>query len=125
MTDERRVVITGLGLVTPLGLGVEQLWDGLINKRSGLRRIEAFDATGLSCCVGGEVPPFKVTDCVPRSYRKSTKVMARDIQIAVAAAYHASHRCRACAPGVSSSEARPAESSTSIPPASEPTSGPV
>jgi 3-oxoacyl-[acyl-carrier-protein] synthase II len=89
MNDERRVVITGLGLATPIGIGVESVWDALINRTSGLRPIEAFDASGLVCSVGGEVPPFKMTDYVPKSYRKNTKVMARDIELAVVAAYEA------------------------------------
>ncbi len=89
MTGERRVVITGLGLATPIGIGVESVWDALINKRCGLRRIEAFDASGLCSSFGGEVPDFSMTDFVPKSYRKSTKVMARDIQLAVVAAYEA------------------------------------
>ena len=89
MTGERRVVITGLGVVAPLGMGIETVWEALINRRCGLRPIQAFDASGLACTIGGEVPPFKVTDFVPRSYRKSAKVMARDIQLAVVAAYQA------------------------------------
>ncbi|MHC4093013.1 MAG: beta-ketoacyl synthase N-terminal-like domain-containing protein, partial [Planctomycetota bacterium] len=88
-TGERRVVITGLGVATPLGIGIEPVWDAVIDRRSGLGRIQAFDASGLACAIGGEVPPFKVTDFVPKSYRKSAKVMARDIQLAVAAAYEA------------------------------------
>ncbi len=89
MTDERRVVITGLGLATPVGIGIETVWDALINKRSGLKRIEAFDASGLACAIGGEVPTLKLTNYVPKSYRKSIKVMSRDIQLAVVAAYEA------------------------------------
>jgi 3-oxoacyl-[acyl-carrier-protein] synthase II len=88
-TSERRVVITGLGVATPMGIGIEPVWDALIDRRCGLGRIQAFDASGLACAIGGEVPPFKVTDFVPKSYRKSAKVMARDIQLAVAAAYEA------------------------------------
>jgi len=89
MTGERRVVVTGIGLVTPLGIGLETVWEGLIQRRCGLRRIGAFNPSGLSCNVGGEAPPFKVADYVPKSYRKSAKVMARDIELAVVAAYEA------------------------------------
>ena len=89
MNDPRRVVITGLGLATPIGIGVEAVWEAALNATSGIGPIQAFDASGLGCSVGGEVPPFKMTDFVPKSYRKSTKVMARDIMIAVVAAYHA------------------------------------
>ena len=84
---ERRVVVTGLGTVTPLGIGIEPFWDALLARQSGIRVIQSFDASGLAANFGGEVPPFKMGDYVPKSYRKSTKVMARDIELAVAAAY--------------------------------------
>jgi len=87
--NERRVVVTGLGTVTPVGIGIEPLWDGLLTKRSGIRTVEAFDASGLAANFGGEVPPLKMGNFVPKGYRKSTKVMARDIGLAVAAAYEA------------------------------------
>jgi 3-oxoacyl-[acyl-carrier-protein] synthase II len=89
MKNERRVVITGCGVATPLGVGVESFWDGLINRRVGVRRTTAFDPGGLATAIGAETPSFKVTDYVPRSYRKSTKVMARDIELAVGCAYEA------------------------------------
>ena len=89
MKDERRVVITGCGVATSLGLGIESLWDGLINRRSGIRRISSFDPGGMKTTLGSEVPAFKMGDVVPKSYRKSAKVMARDIELAVACAYSA------------------------------------
>ena len=87
--NERRVVVTGLGTMTPLGIGIEPLWDGLLTGQSGIQTVQAFDASGLASSFGGEVPSFKMGDFVPKSYRKSTKVMARDISLAVAAAYEA------------------------------------
>ena len=87
--NERRVGVTGLGTVTPLGIGIEPLWDGLLAKRCGIQTVQAFDASGLTSSLGGEVPPTKMGDFVPKSYRKSTKVMARDIALAVIAAYQA------------------------------------
>jgi 3-oxoacyl-[acyl-carrier-protein] synthase II len=54
----RRVVVTGLGAVTPLGSGVEMFWRRLVAGDSGVRRISAFDADGLSSQVAGEVPDF-------------------------------------------------------------------
>ncbi len=84
--SQRRVVITGLGLVTPVGIGAESVWQGLLEKRSGIGRISVFDPSYFASQVGGEIPGLKVADFVPKSYRKSTKVMARDIEIAVAAA---------------------------------------
>jgi 3-oxoacyl-[acyl-carrier-protein] synthase II len=55
-----RVVITGLGAVTPLGATLEQYWDGLLNGRSGIRRITQFDPTDLPCQIAGEIPDFNV-----------------------------------------------------------------
>jgi len=89
MNDQRRVVVTGLGVATPIGLGIEAYWDALLARQSGIKRIEAFDPSGFPCQIGGELPPFKLGDCIPKSYRKSAKVMARDIVIAVRCAYDA------------------------------------
>ncbi|MFM2129857.1 MAG: hypothetical protein RL477_1403 [Pseudomonadota bacterium] len=52
----RRVVVTGLGLVTPLGCGVEHTWSRLINGESGLGSIQSFDVSDLPCKVAGQVP---------------------------------------------------------------------
>ncbi len=86
---DRRVVITGIGLACPLGIGAQGVWDALLEGRRAVRRIEAFDPSTFDSQVGGEIEPFKVANYVPKSYRKSTKVMARDIEIAVVAAYEA------------------------------------
>ncbi len=52
----RRVVVTGLGMVTPLGSGVEPVWRRLVDGRSGLRAIQSFDTTGLPSKIAGQVP---------------------------------------------------------------------
>ena len=52
----RRVVVTGMGIACPLGLGVEHVWRRLINSESGIGAIQAFDTKDLPCKVGGEVP---------------------------------------------------------------------
>lgn len=87
----RRVVITGLGAVTGLGVGMQPLWDGLCAGHSALRRITRFDPSGFPCRLGAEVGangdgPFSAKDYVPKHYRKAVKVMARDIELAVVAA---------------------------------------
>jgi len=82
----RRVVITGVGVVSPIGIGREKFWTNLIAGQSGIGRVAAFDPGGLACQIAGQVPPFKIVDFVPKSYRKSTKVMARDTELAVIAA---------------------------------------
>ncbi len=82
----RRVVITGLGAVSPLGVGFAPLWEGLCAGKSGLGPITRFDASGFACKLGGEVKDFSAKDHVPKHYRKAVKVMARDTELAVAAA---------------------------------------
>jgi 3-oxoacyl-[acyl-carrier-protein] synthase II len=58
----RRVVVTGLGLVTPLGCGVEASWSRLIEGKSGARRIEEFDVSDLACQIGCFVPRGVLAD---------------------------------------------------------------
>ena len=52
----RRVVVTGLGLVTPLGNGVDLSWQGIVEGRSGIAPITAFDTEGYGCTIAGEIP---------------------------------------------------------------------
>ncbi len=85
--NNRRVVITGLGVTTPLGLGIEALWDGLLEKRCAIGPIQQWDPSGLPCQLAAELPDFKLRDYIPKSYRKSIKVMAHDIVIAVVSSY--------------------------------------
>ena len=54
----RRVVVTGLGLVTPLGIGTQATWDALVAGRSGIGPITKFDAEGFSSRIAGEVKGF-------------------------------------------------------------------
>ena len=84
----RQVVITGLGAVSPLGVGTDALWDGLVEGRCALEPITRFDPSGIGSQIAGQVPTsFSIRDFVPKHYRKATKVMAPDIELAVAAAH--------------------------------------
>lgn len=83
----RRVVITGIGVVSPLGVGRGPYWDGLCEGRSAIAKPSLFDASGFATRLAGQLPAdFSAKDYVPKSYRKAVKVMARDSEIAVAAA---------------------------------------
>src|SRR3954451_15053040 len=82
----KRVVITGVGVISPIGIGAKAFWDNLLAGEVGVRRIQQFDPSGFVCQIAGEVPAYKIGDYVPKSYRKATKVMARDIELAVVAA---------------------------------------
>lgn len=84
-----KVAITGLGVISPLGLGVESFWNNLCQGNSGIDRITAFDPSSLACPIGGQAPEYSLKDYVPKSYRKATKLMCRDIELAVVAAYEA------------------------------------
>ncbi len=82
----RRVVISGLGPVSGVGLGIEPVWQALLEGKSAIGRITAFDPTGFPSRIAAEVKDLKLSNFVPKSYRKNVKVMARDIEFAVAAA---------------------------------------
>jgi 3-oxoacyl-[acyl-carrier-protein] synthase II len=82
----RRVVVTGIGVVSPIGIGTGSFWSNLLAGQSGVRRIQQFDPSGFACQIAAEVPDYKISEFVPKSYRKATKVMARDIELAVIAA---------------------------------------
>jgi len=87
--NSRRVVITGLAPVTPIGVGVADFWNALLEGKSGIRRIQSFDPARFESQIGGEIDGLKVAGYVPKSYRKAGKIMARDIVLAVAAAHQA------------------------------------
>ncbi len=82
----RRVVVTGVGIISPLGVGASASWQGLLAGTCGIHRVQSFDPGAFAAQIAGEVPPYKIGDFVPKSYRKATKVMARDIELAVIAA---------------------------------------
>ncbi len=84
-----RVVVTGLGAVSPLGLTVADMWEGLLAGRCGIGEITAFDPVGFSCKLAGQVPDYKIQQYVPKAVRKSTKLMSRDIELSVIAANEA------------------------------------
>jgi 3-oxoacyl-[acyl-carrier-protein] synthase II len=81
-----RVVITGLGAISPLGNSKEELWDGLVNGRSGVRRITLFDASNLPCQIAGEVPDFNPKNYMPL---KEARRISRSAQMGLASAVQA------------------------------------
>jgi 3-oxoacyl-[acyl-carrier-protein] synthase II len=76
-----------MGVLSPLGLDLATFWENLRNGRSGIRPIQSFDVSGLPVRIGGTVLEFDAKRYVEKSQRKSLKVMARSIQLAVAAAH--------------------------------------
>jgi 3-oxoacyl-[acyl-carrier-protein] synthase II len=85
MTD-RRVVVTGLGVCAPNGVGIERYWRALIEGRSGVGPISAFDASALRSRIAGEIRSFVPEEHIPA---KTAKRTARFAQFAVAAALEA------------------------------------
>ena len=86
MSENRRVVVTGLGAVTPLGNDTEKTWEGLKNGRNGIAPITLFDTQGFKAVLGAEVKGFD-----PREYLEVNEVLRTDryAQFAVAAAQQA------------------------------------
>lgn len=86
----RTAAITGLGLVTGYGIGADALWEGMLAGESALGPIRQFDASAFPVHFASEIADdFKIRNFVPKSYRKATKVMCRDIELAVAGAHAA------------------------------------
>ena len=84
MTGSREAVITGVGVVSPIGIGREAFWHSLLERRSGVKSLPAFVDSGLAVQFGAEI-----TDFDPKEYvtpRKSLKVMSRNIQLGFTAA---------------------------------------
>jgi len=81
--EDARVVITGIGVISPFGVGVDTLWEGLAAGRSVVERITHFDPSAFPCQVAGQVPNF-----MPQAFMdaKEARRMSRASQFAVAAA---------------------------------------
>src|SRR5881296_1148704 len=84
--ERRRVVVTGLGMITPLGGSVAKTWEGIRAGRSGIGPITRFDTTGLETTIGGEVRDFDPLDYMDR---KEARRADRFAQFAVATASQA------------------------------------
>jgi len=83
-TEQRRVVVTGMGLVTPLGIGLEKNWQSLVAGQSGIRKIDRFpNVDAFASRIAGQVPDFHAEDFIEP---KEIKKMDLFIQYSVAAA---------------------------------------
>ena len=79
----RSVVVTGVGLLTPLGIGTQLTWDAILASKTGIAGITQFDAAAFSCRIAGEVKGFDPANYIEK---KEIKKMGRFIQFAIAAA---------------------------------------
>lgn len=84
--SRRRVVITGLGCVSPVGTSVESSWQALLAGQSGIDLVQSFDASGLSCKFAGEVKGFDITQYIAE---KEARHMDRFMHLGIAAACQA------------------------------------
>jgi 3-oxoacyl-[acyl-carrier-protein] synthase II len=83
VSERRKVLITGIGPVTPVGIGVDAFWEGITTGRNGVREISRFDHSDLSVSVAGEVPDFVPTDFLDLKETRRTDPFA---QYAIASA---------------------------------------
>jgi 3-oxoacyl-[acyl-carrier-protein] synthase II len=88
--SRRRVVVTGLGIVSPVGIGVQTAWANIVAGKSGVARIASFDASGLPSQVAGEVRDFDVTKFLPA---KEARRVDRFIHFGLAAGIEAIADC--------------------------------
>ncbi|KQP14308.1 beta-ketoacyl-ACP synthase II [Pseudorhodoferax sp. Leaf267] len=84
--SRRRVVITGLGCVSPVGTSVESSWQALLAGQSGIDLVQSFDASGLACKFAGEVKGFDITQYI---VEKEARHMDRFMHLGIAAACQA------------------------------------
>ncbi len=84
--SKRRVVVTGLGVVSPVGIGVKTAWDNLIAGKSGITQITKFDASAFASTIAGEVKDFNAEEFIPA---KDARRMDTFIQYGLAAAIEA------------------------------------
>lgn len=84
--SKRRVVVTGIGIVSPVGLTLNENWENIVNGVSGIDRITHFDSEGYPCNVAGEVKNFDASNYMPA---KEARKMDRFIQLGMAASYDA------------------------------------
>ena len=84
--SRRRVVVTGLGCISPVGNTVSDSWTNLLAGKSGIATVTAFDASALSCHFAGEVKGFDITQYIPE---KEARHMDRFIHLGLAAAIDA------------------------------------
>ncbi|WP_375541884.1 beta-ketoacyl-ACP synthase II [Paraburkholderia sp. CNPSo 3281] len=84
--DKRRVVVTGLGAISPVGIGVEENWSNVIAGRSGIGRVTFFDTTDFPAQIAGEVKGFDATRFISE---KEVRHMDRFIQLGVVAGMEA------------------------------------
>ena len=81
--NNRRVVVTGLGIVSSVGIGKDEFWKSIINGKSGISKVASFDTSDFRCHSAGEIKNFNPEDFIDR---RKVKFFGRTSQLAIAAA---------------------------------------
>lgn len=79
---KRRVVVTGLGIVSSVGIGKDAFWEAVTNGKSGITKVTSFDTSAFRCHYGGEVKNFQAEDFIPK---RKIRFLGRASQLAIAA----------------------------------------
>jgi 3-oxoacyl-[acyl-carrier-protein] synthase II len=82
-TNSRRTVLTGFGVLSPIGSTPDAFWQALVAGTCGIRTITLFDASELPTHIAGEVPDFSAKAHIEKSYRRSLNAMARTVELGV------------------------------------------
>jgi 3-oxoacyl-[acyl-carrier-protein] synthase II len=93
-TDRRRAVLTGFGVLSPVGATPAAFWDALAAGTRGVKRIQAFDPSALPCQIAGEIPDFVAKSVIEKTYRKELKAMGRTVQLGTVASQYAMQDAR-------------------------------
>lgn len=83
MSNKRRIVVTGIGVVSSVGTGRDAFWDAIINGRSGISEVTSIDTSAYRCHRGGEVKDFNPEEYIPK---RKIRFLGRSSQLAIAAA---------------------------------------
>jgi 3-oxoacyl-[acyl-carrier-protein] synthase II len=83
VTSPRRLVLTGFGVLSPIGTTPDVFWDALLAGSCGIRPITLLDARALPTHIAGEVPNFSAKALIEKSYRRSLNAMARTVELGV------------------------------------------
>lgn len=83
VSNPRRTVLTGFGVLSPIGSTPEAFWDALVAGACGVRTISLFDASALPCHIAGEVPGFSAKAMIDKANRRSLNAMARTVELGV------------------------------------------
>src|SRR5260370_25995049 len=73
--SDRRVVVTGLGVITPIGSDLKTFWENLVAGKSGIRKISLFEASVFNCQIAGEIPDFHTANYLanPKDVRRTDR----------------------------------------------------